>query len=221
MIPVITIDGPSGAGKGTISRLLSQKLGYHLLDSGALYRLTGLWCEKCGIGTDDEVKVAEQATKLDVSFKVSGDATLILMSNEDVSSEIREERIGMLASKVAAYPLVRSALLDRQRQFRLPPGLVADGRDMGTAVFPDSPYKFFLTASAEERARRRMLQLGEAETNRSLYEQILQDIRARDEKDSNRSASPLVPADNAVQIDCTHLNIDTVLQIVLKQISEQ
>ena len=220
MIPVITIDGPSGAGKGTISRLLSQKLGYHLLDSGALYRLTGLWCEKNGVSTDDETKVAEQAAKLEVIFQVQGESTVILMKNEDVSTAIREERVGMLASKVAAYPQVREALLDRQRQFRTAPGLVADGRDMGTAVFPDSPFKFFLTASAQERARRRILQLGESEKNTALYAQILADIQARDEKDSSRSASPLVPAEDAVQIDCTHLSIESVLHIVLKQINE-
>lgn len=216
--PVITIDGPSGAGKGTISRMVAQKLGYHLLDSGALYRLTGLFCADKNINLDDESEVAEQAARLDVEFQVQGDVTLIVMGGTDVSTVIREERVGMLASKVAAYPKVRTALLDRQRRFRELPGLVADGRDMGTAVFPDSPFKFFLTASAEERARRRLLQLGENESNKESYEKILQDIRVRDDKDSNRSASPLVPAEDAVQIDCTKLDIETVLNIVLEQI---
>lgn len=220
MVPVITIDGPSGAGKGTISRLLSQRLGYHLLDSGALYRLTGLACELNGADLDIEEQAARQAAQLDVEFRVEGDITHITLAGEDVSAVIREERVGMLASKVAAYPKVRTALLDRQRQFRQPPGLVADGRDMGTVVFPDSPFKFFLTASAEERARRRLLQLGEIENNKTMFQQILADIHARDEKDSSRSTAPLVPAEDAVQIDCTHLGIDAVLQIVLKQIAQ-
>lgn len=218
MVPVITIDGPSGAGKGTISRLLAQKLGYQLLDSGALYRLTGLACELNGADIDNEDHAAEQAAQLNVEFQVLGDTTRITLGEKDVSAMIREERVGMLASKVAAYPKVRAALLERQRQFRQPPGLIADGRDMGTVVFPDSPFKFFLTASAEERAHRRLLQLGETENNKEMYQKILADIHARDEKDSSRSAAPLMPAEDAVQIDCTHLDIDAVLQIVLNQI---
>ncbi len=215
---VITIDGPSGAGKGTISRLLSQKLGYHLLDSGAMYRLAGVHSDRLGLDLDNESQVAEQARKMEIVFRVKGENTQVFLQNEDVSQVIREERSGMLASKVAAYPAVRAALLDKQRDFKQAPGLVADGRDMGTAVFPEAPYKFYLTASAEERARRRLLQLGESEKNTELFQKVLNDIQQRDAQDMNRASSPLKPADDAIQIDCTALSINAVLQLIEKQI---
>lgn len=217
MIPVVTIDGPSGAGKGTICRLVAQKTGYSLLDSGALYRLAAVASLNAAIDLDDESAVADIAAKLDIQFVAESASTRVMLDGEDVSSDIRTERAGMAASKVAAYPQVREALLQRQRDFCKAPGLVADGRDMGTVVFPDSPVKIFLTASSEERANRRLKQLEDAGVSAD-YEKILADIQARDEQDSSRASAPLKPADDALILDSTTMDIDAVLRAVLTEI---
>ncbi|PCK10078.1 MAG: cytidylate kinase [Alteromonadaceae bacterium] len=214
-VPVLTIDGPSGAGKGTICRMVAQATGFSLLDSGALYRLTALACLNGNIDLMSEVLAAEQAECLDVAFKVVGDGTQVLLSGEDVGSIIREERVGMAASKIAAYPKLRAALLDRQRAFRAEPGLVADGRDMGTVVFPDATSKIFLTASADARAHRRVSQLvslGQA----ADFEKILADIVARDKQDTSRASAPLIAADDALIVDCTSLSIQQVFDAVME-----
>lgn len=210
--PVITIDGPTASGKGTIARLIAQRLGWHILDSGALYRLVALAAEKHSIALDDVESLQPLAAHLDVEFVApeETDDMLILLEGEDVTRELRTETCGNGASKVAALPVVREALLARQRAFLQPPGLVADGRDMGTVVFPDAVLKIFLTASAEERARRRYNQLkdkGLGVTMRSLLEEIAE----RDERDRNRTASPLVPAEDAEVLDTSTLGIDEVV----------
>lgn len=217
-VPVVTIDGPSGAGKGTLCRLVAQKTGYHLLDSGALYRLTALAATQASVDLARESDVASVAATLNIYFDVTPTGTKVFLNGEDVSVAIRQEDVGMNASKVAAYPAVRAALLDRQRAFARAPGLIADGRDMGTVVFPSAKVKIFLTASAEERARRRYVQLQEA-GQQGDFAAILADIRARDERDSQRATAPLVPADDALVVDSTDLSIEQVLDIILRQIS--
>jgi len=208
--PVITIDGPSGSGKGTIARLLAQELGFHFLDSGALYRLLALAAQRRDVALDDEAALVRLAAGLDIRFPADADGDTVLLDGEDVSGDIRTEAVGAGASRVAALPVVREALLARQRAFRQAPGLVADGRDMGTVVFPDAGAKIFLTASPEERARRRCNQLKEKGFEAD-YEAVLADIRARDERDRNRSVAPLKPAPDAVVVDATELDIDTTL----------
>ena len=209
---VITIDGPTASGKGTIARLLAQRLGWHILDSGALYRLVAVAAIKHSIKFDDVESLVPLAAHLDVEFIAGeGDEEMtILLEGEDVTLELRTEATGNGASQVATIPQVREALLERQRAFRQSPGLVADGRDMGTVVFPDAVVKIFLTASAEERAQRRYNQLidkGLSVTMRSL----LDEIARRDERDQNRAASPLVPAEDAVVLDTSELSIDEVV----------
>lgn len=214
MTEIITIDGPSGAGKGTVCALLAQELGYHLLDSGALYRITGLAAQRKNIALDNEDQVAQVAANLDVAFKPSAQGVAVVLEGDDVSTTIRTEEVGSLASQVAALPKVRDALLQRQRDFAIAPGLVADGRDMGTVVFTEAPVKVFLTASAEERGQRRYKQLLEKGIRGSLPA-LIEDIRARDERDSNRAVAPLKPAQDAVVIDSTSLSIDEVCQKVM------
>ncbi|SDJ84361.1 (d)CMP kinase [Billgrantia gudaonensis] len=219
-VPVITLDGPGGAGKGTISRLIAERLGWHLLDSGALYRLTALAALRHEAALDDADALAELARHLDVAFLAEEGATRVLLEGDDVSREIRTERTGDAASQVAVVPAVREALLQRQRDFRKPPGLVADGRDMGTVVFPEAPLKVFLTASAEERARRRYLQLQEAGVDASLSS-LLKEIQARDARDMQRSVAPLKPADDAITLDTTRLTIPEVVDRLTEWLTER
>ena len=221
-VPVVTIDGPGGSGKGTVCALLARELGWHLLDSGALYRLTALAARKRTINLDDEQAVAVVAEHLDVQFLAgdAGEPTKILLDGNDVTAAIRQEEIGIAASKVATQPPVRSALLARQQAFAELPGLIADGRDMGTVVFPNAPVKIFLTASAEERAKRRFLQLQEQGVNVSL-DRLLEDIVRRDEQDTNRAVAPMKPANDAIILDSTKLSIQEVLTRVKALMEEK
>ncbi len=213
--PVITIDGPSGTGKGTISRLLAKNLGWHMLDSGALYRLVAFGAENNGYALDDETSLAEYARHLEVRFLTDSahGEPLVMLENADVTDTIRTEVAGNNASKVAALPAVREALLARQRDFCQDPGLVADGRDMGTTIFPDALLKIYLTASAEIRAERRHKQLKEKGISVSLPG-LVKEIAERDERDSQRSVSPLRPAQDAVVIDTTDMGIEAVFERV-------
>ena len=213
---VLTIDGPSGSGKGTIGWNISRELGWDFLDSGAIYRLLGLSAHKRGVDLADEAALVALAQQLDIRF-TSGEGVghcVTLLDNQDVTSEIRTEECGRYASKVASLPQVRQALLARQRAFRQSPGLVADGRDMGTVVFPDADVKVFMTASAKVRAERRFNQLKQKGIDANL-EQILADIEERDARDTSRSVSPLVPAADAVVIETSNISIEEVTQQVL------
>jgi cytidylate kinase len=217
---VITIDGPSGSGKGTVAGLLAQRLGWKLLDSGALYRLLAFAAGNHAIGLNNEAALKTLAAHLDVQFFPEADGQRIMLEGEEVTDLIRTEQVGDGASQVAALPCVREALLQRQRDFCEQPGLVADGRDMGTVVFPRAPLKVFLTAGAEERARRRFLQLKAKGENVTLTS-LLEEIQARDARDIQRSVSPLMPADDAVVLDSTELSIEQVLECILSEVARR
>lgn len=208
--PVITVDGPGGSGKGTVSRLLAQRLGWHYLDSGALYRVVALAALRLGLDLDDGPALGRLAGELDVAFPTGAEKDNVLLDGDDVTHAIRTEAAGAAASRVAVQESVRSALLQRQRDFREYPGLVADGRDMGTVVFADAGVKIFLTASPEERARRRHKQLKDKGIDVSLSA-LSEDIAARDRQDQGRDVSPLVAADDAIQLDSTDLTPNEVV----------
>lgn len=217
-VPVLTLDGPSGSGKGTIASRVARILGWHLLDSGALYRLVALGAARRGLDLDDEATVAGYAATLNVDFDVQPDSGEVVakLDGEPVGDAIRTEQVGNDASKVAALGRVREALLQRQRDFRQPPGLVADGRDMGTTVFPDAGLKIYLTASAEVRAERRYKQLIEKGISASLAD-LLREITERDARDTERQSSPLKPAADAIVLDTSTLGIDEVVEQVLER----
>jgi cytidylate kinase len=215
MVRVITVDGPSGAGKGTISRILAKKLGFHYLDSGALYRILGIAAQRHRVDTSNNKGLMTLAEHMDIRFDSTETGGIkALLEGEDITQEMRTEDAGALASLVASHPQVRSALLKRQRMFATEPGLIADGRDMGTIVFPDAVLKIYLTATTEERAQRRYKELlakGEDVNLRGLIDQV----RLRDERDMSRDASPLIPAIDAIELDTSGQSIEEVADSVL------
>lgn len=225
--PIITIDGPVGSGKGTISVMLAKHLGYHLLDSGAIYRVLALDLKKHNTDVTNEQEVSDRAVNLNVRFEESepGMPAKVILNNIDVSLDIRQEECGKLASEISKFHAVRAALMGRQRAFLKSPGLVADGRDMGTVVFPDANSKFFLTASQEVRAKRRYEQLqSKLKSKNKLnidninFNLLLQDIKKRDEQDTTRKLSPLKPADDAIVIDSSDMNINQVFNFILSKL---
>lgn len=217
---VITVDGPSGSGKGTLALRLARELGWHFLDSGALYRLVALAALKHDVPLDDESALSALAEGLAVEFHLPESGELqVLLEGENVTHQLRLEETGNAASKVAPHPGVRQALLERQRRFQQPPGLVADGRDMGTVVFPQAELKIFLTASAEVRGERRYKQLKEKGVGANLAD-LVREIAERDERDANRKVSPLKPAEDAVIVDSSDLGIDEVFELVLKLVRQ-
>jgi cytidylate kinase len=219
--PVVTIDGASGTGKGVVGHMIARQLGWHLLDSGALYRVLAMAAAKHNVELDNEPMLEVLALHLDVKFidHSVGLPPKIFLDNQDVTEEIRTEKLGNAASKVGALPLVRIALLERQRAFRQPPGLVTDGRDMGTVVFPDAEIKVFLTASPEERARRRYNQLNEKGINVNL-DGLVEELRERDQRDSQRPVAPLKPAEDAIVIDTDSLSIEQVVARIMAAVQE-
>jgi CMP/dCMP kinase len=215
VVPIITIDGPSGSGKGTISQRVAEALGWHFLDSGAIYRVLGFMASRAGIGSEDVDKLVEMAETMPLSF----DGERVLLGQEEVTDAIRTESAGNQASKVAAIPRVREALLAWQRNYARAPGLVADGRDMGTVVFPQAQVKIFLTASPEERAKRRYKQLKGKGLGVNLAG-LIEEIRERDERDSQRAVAPLRASASALSLDSTNLTIDEVYTQVMQKAQE-
>jgi cytidylate kinase len=216
---VVTIDGPGGSGKGSLAQHVARELGFHLLDSGAIYRLLALKALRSGVDLDDEDALFNLLGDFNIRFEAGDELSIPYLDDEDVSAELRQEKTGDAASRVARHPRVREGLLEVQRGFLRAPGLVADGRDMGTVVFPDARFKFFLYASVEIRAQRRYKQL----INMGLSANIAQlqaDMAERDERDRNRSASPLVPADDALVVDSSLLDLEQVTELVLSHIRE-
>ena len=216
---IITVDGPSGAGKGTLCHALAEKLGFDFLDSGAIYRITALAAVKSGTALDDEDSLAEIGRNLDVKFIPKDGEVNVILNGENVGDQIRTAEAGQNASKVAVFSKVREALLQRQRDFSSDRGLIADGRDMGTVVFPEAQVKLFLDASAEERTKRRVKQLQEKGFNAN-FDEILAEIKERDYRDRNRAVAPLVPAKDALLLDSTDLSIDEVIEQALNHISQ-
>ncbi len=210
-VAVLTIDGPAGSGKGTVARLMAKTLGWHYLDSGAIYRVLAYATIKSQLDLTDVTALIELSKQLEIEFSLRGDALMVLLAGEDVTNAIRAESVGDVASKVALIPPVRSALLARQRAFRQLPGLVADGRDMGTVVFPEADYKIFLTASDDIRAKRRYKQLKQKGINSNLADTLIA-LSARDKRDSQRQVAPLQPAEGALQLDSTTMDIQAVFE---------
>jgi cytidylate kinase len=217
--PVITIDGASGTGKGVVGQLVAKRLGWKFLDSGVLYRVLALAAQKHGVELDNEPALTVLAEYLDVQFVAidPNPQPIILLEGQDVTETIRTEKVGNAASKVGVFPTLRTALLSRQRAFREEPGLVADGRDMGTVVFPDAPVKIFLIASPEERALRRYNQLKGKDINVNLSS-LIEELRERDKRDQTRSIAPLKPAIDAISIDTDHLTIEQVVACVMSEV---
>ena len=218
--PVVTIDGPVGSGKGTISTRLAEKLGWHFLDSGALYRLVALRALALAIDPDDHAALEQAARALDCQFAFDGKETQVWLEGADVTLALRREETSVMASRVAAVPAVRRALVQRQRDFRQPPGLVADGRDMGTVIFPDAELKLFLTASTQARAERRYKQLKEKGESVNLP-RLFRDLEERDRRDSSREVAPLKPAEDAMIIDSTELEINEVVEEAYKAVKKK
>jgi len=220
IVQVITIDGPGGAGKGTLCKAMAEALNWHLLDSGAIYRVLALAALHHQVDITSEEALVPIAAHLDVRFMPADGEMAVILEGEDVSGEIRTQEVSNTASKVAAFPRVREALLRRQRGFREAPGLIADGRDMGTVVFPDAQVKIFLDASSEERAHRRMLQLQEKGFSVN-FERLLSEIKERDDRDRNRAIAPLRPAEDALVLDSTSMSIEQVIETALNYAREK